>query len=76
MANLDDFFAKKDKKKKSKKGFSKANTDILAKNLEEQDRKEAKADEKTAVPLATSEVNMAQAAINNQDKGGKDFFVR
>jgi len=68
MSDLDNFFAKKDKKKKTKKGFSKANTDILAKNLEEQDRKEAKADEKTAVPLATSEVNRAQAASQNQDK--------
>jgi len=72
MSGLDDFFAKKDKKKKTKKGFSKANTDILAKNLEEQDRKEAKADEKTAVPLATSEVNRAQAASQNQDKGAEE----
>jgi len=68
MSDLDNFFAKKDKKKKSKKGFSKANTDVLAKNLEEQDRKEAKADEKTAVPLATSEANRAQAASEQPDK--------
>ena len=40
MGDLDDFFAKKDKKKKGTKGFSKANTDILAKNLEEMERKE------------------------------------
>ena len=46
MADLDDFFAKKDKKKKTKKGFSKANTDVLAKNLEENDRKEQQAEEK------------------------------
>lgn len=57
MANLDDFFAAKDKKKKSKKGFSKANTDVLAKNLEESARKEQKAEEKaTTLSLATSEV--------------------
>ena len=35
MADLDDFFAKKDKKKKGTKKFSKANTDVIAKNLEE-----------------------------------------
>lgn len=53
MADLDNFFAKKDKKKKGKTGgFSKANN--LAKNLEETERKEAKAEEK-ASPLATSE---------------------
>ena len=46
MADLDDFFAKKDKKKKTKKGFSKANTDVLAKNLEENDRKEQQEEEK------------------------------
>ena len=47
MADLDDFFAKKDKKKKGKtKGFSKANTEVLAKNLEENDRKEQQAEEK------------------------------
>jgi len=41
MADLDDFFAKKDKKKKGKKGskFAKANTDILAQNLIENDKK-------------------------------------
>lgn len=46
MADLDDFFAKKDKKKKGKKTFSKANTEVLAKNLEENDRKEQQAEEK------------------------------
>lgn len=46
MADLDDFFAKKDKKKKGKKAFSKANTEVLAKNLEENDRKEQQAEEK------------------------------
>jgi len=35
MADLDDFFAKKDKKKKGTKKFSQANTDVIAKNLEE-----------------------------------------
>lgn len=35
MADLDDFFAKKDKKKKGTKKFSKANTEVIAKNLEE-----------------------------------------
>ena len=56
MANLDDFFAKKDKKK-GKKTFSKANTDVLAKNLEEADLKEKKAESVKASSgaLATSE---------------------
>jgi len=40
MADLDDFFAKKDKKKKGTKKFSKANTDVIAQNLEETARKE------------------------------------
>ena len=35
MADLDDFFAKKDKKKKGTKKFSQANTEVIAKNLEE-----------------------------------------
>ena len=69
MSSLDDFFAKKDKKKGGKgKKFSKANTDILAKNLEEQEKKEAEGNVKTSVPLATSEVNKAQAALaSNND---------
>ncbi len=54
MADLDDFFAKKDKKKKRAGGFSKANTEVLAKNLEENERREQKAEEK-ASPLATTE---------------------
>ena len=40
MADLDDFFAKKDKKKKGTKKFSQANTDVIAKNLEESAIKE------------------------------------
>ena len=58
MADLDDFFAKKDKKKKTKK-FSKANVDELAKNLEETDKKEQRqADTGTlATSQATSEEN-------------------
>jgi len=63
MSNLDDFFAKKDKKKGKKKTFATSNTETLAKNLEKQEMKEAKADEKTQAPLATSEANKAQAAL-------------
>lgn len=78
MSNLDDFFAKKDKKKGKKKTFTTANTETLAKNLEKQEMKEAKADEKTAVPLATSEANKAQAALaakgdNNVEDEWKDY---
>jgi len=42
MADLDDFFKKKDKKKKGEKKFAKANTDVLAKNLEQMAVKEEK----------------------------------
>ena len=70
MADLDDFFAKKDKKKKAKKGpkYSNANTDVLAKNLLESARKEENAEKKAAAPLATSEANKA-GAINNDRPG-------
>jgi len=61
MADLDDFFAKKDKKKKGTKKFSKANTDVIAKNLEDSAKKELKAQEKLE-PLATS------AALNTEEK--------
>ena len=59
MADLDDFFAKKDKKKKAKKGFSKANTEVLAKNLEENDKKEQQAEEKA------NDVNRVQRLAEN-----------
>lgn len=64
MADLDDFFAKKDKKKKGKKGtkFAKANTDVLAQNLIENEKKEEDAGKKSSAPLATSEANRAGAA--------------
>ena len=67
MADLDDFFAKKDKKKK-KSGFSKANTDIISKNLEESERKsEQKAiDDSKAAQLATSEA--ARASLAGEEK--------
>ena len=61
MAVLDDFFAKKDKKKKGKKAFSKANTEVLAKNLEENDRKEQQAEEK-----ANDVVQRGPRPIENQ----------
>eukprot|EP00088_Acartia_fossae_P026917 TRINITY_DN276_c0_g1_i11.p1 TRINITY_DN276_c0_g1~~TRINITY_DN276_c0_g1_i11.p1 ORF type:complete len:255 (-),score=125.78 TRINITY_DN276_c0_g1_i11:1173-1937(-) len=68
MADLDDFFAKKDKKKKGTKKFAKANTDVIAKNLIETERKELKelekqekelapqfSDDKTVTPQASQE---------------------
>lgn len=61
MADLDDFFAKKDKKKKGKKAFSKANTEVLAKNLEENDRKEQQAEEK-----ATDVIQRGSRPIEDQ----------
>jgi len=67
MADLDDFFAKKDKKKKGKKGskFAKANTDILAQNLIENDKKTEDDEKKASTMLATSEANRAGAAKEN-----------
>lgn len=67
MADLDDFFAKKDKKKKTKKGFSKANTEILAKNLEENDRKEQQAEEK-----ANDMASRGSRFIENQESNETD----
>lgn len=67
MADLDDFFAKKDKKKKTKKGFSKANTEVLAKNLEENDRKEQQAEEK-----ANDMASRGQRFIENQQGLSKE----
>lgn len=53
MADIDDFFAKKDKKKKGTKKFSKANTEVIAKNLIETERKELKEQEKQDKELGT-----------------------
>jgi len=53
MGDIDDFFAKKDKKKKGTKKFSKANTEVIAKNLLETDKKELKEMEKQEKELAT-----------------------
>ena len=69
MADLDDFFAKKDKKKKGKKAFSKANTEVLAKNLEENDRKEQQAEEK-----ATDVIQRGSRPIEDQ-AGTKEVSV-
>ena len=56
MAYLDDFFAKKDKKKKTKK-FPKANTEVLASKLEESARREQQADMKAAMGSGESTYN-------------------
>ena len=56
MADLDDFFAKKDKKKKTKK-FPKANTEVLASKLEESARREQQADMKAAMGSGESTYN-------------------
>ena len=59
MADFDDFFAKKDKKKKGTKKFSKANTDVIAKNLEETAIKEQQAQDKEIT-------NMGEDAMNTE----------
>jgi hypothetical protein len=53
MADIDDLFAKKDKKKKGGKKFAKANTDVIAKNLIETDKKEMRELEKQEKELST-----------------------
>merc|ERR1719150_1746987 len=60
MADLDDFFAKKDKKKKGTKKFSKANTDVIAKNLEETAIKEQKQQDKEITNIGDDAENVAQ----------------
>ena len=77
MADLDDFFAKKDKKKKGKKGskFAKANTDILAQNLIENDKKTEDDEKKAATLLATSEANRAGAAKDNPGVRNISYYI-
>merc|ERR1719334_434590 len=73
MADIDDFFAKKDKKKKGTKKFSKANTDVIAKNLEESAIKEQLQQDKDMTNLGD---DVATDNVNNQDddrENKKDF---
>jgi len=64
MADLDDFFAKKDKKKKGTKKFSKANTEVIAKNLEESAIKEQLQQDKDITTNIGDEMN--QENVNQQ----------
>ena len=60
MADLDDFFAKKDKKKKTKK-FVTANTEVLATKLEETARKEHQAEMKAvSAAMTTTDPNFTK----------------
>jgi len=73
MADLDDFFAKKDKKKKGgPKKFSKANTDVIAKNLEESAKKEQKAQDKEVSELGNE--NNPNTPLNQQDDDEWDDY--
>ena len=67
MADLDDFFAKKDKKKKGTKKFSQANTDVIAKNLEETAIKEQLQQDKDITNIG-DEMNPENV---NQQVGGE-----
>eukprot|EP00092_Neocalanus_flemingeri_P014828 GFUD01016009.1.p1 GENE.GFUD01016009.1~~GFUD01016009.1.p1 ORF type:complete len:257 (-),score=100.29 GFUD01016009.1:331-1101(-) len=71
MADLDDFFAKKDKKKKGTKKFSKANTDVVAKNLEEAAIKDLKQQDKDVANMG-EEKNPEK--INQQDDDEWDDY--
>lgn len=66
MANIDDFFAKKDKKKKGTKKFSMANTDVIAQNLEESARKEQLQQDKDINKLGDEEQKVAQQVEEKQ----------
>jgi len=71
MADLDDFFKKKDKKKKGEKKFAKANTDVLAKNLEQMAVKEEKAMEKEMSEMNNDSPN---TPLNQQDDDEWDDY--
>jgi len=72
MADLDDFFAKKDKKKKGTKKFSKANTEVIAKNLEESAIKEQLQQDKDITTNIGDEMN--QENVNQQDDDEWDDY--
>jgi len=71
MADLDDFFKKKDKKKKGEKKFAKANTDVLAKNLEQMAVKEEKQMEKEISEMNNDSPN---TPLNQQDDDEWDDY--
>jgi len=75
MGDIDSFFAKKDKKKKGTKKFSKANTDVIAKNLIETDRKELKEQEKQEKELGSqySEEKPLSAQNSHEDEEWDDY---
>jgi len=74
MGDIDDFFAKKDKKKKggSKKGFSKANAEVIAKNLIKTDEKEVKDADKDMV-AQLSEEKPVTAQNSTEDEEWDDY---
>jgi len=71
MADLDDFFAKKDKKKKGTKKFSQANTDVIAKNLEESAIKEQLQQDKDITNIGDE---MNPENVNQQDDDEWDDY--
>eukprot|EP00088_Acartia_fossae_P000985 TRINITY_DN10363_c0_g1_i1.p2 TRINITY_DN10363_c0_g1~~TRINITY_DN10363_c0_g1_i1.p2 ORF type:complete len:259 (-),score=112.91 TRINITY_DN10363_c0_g1_i1:513-1289(-) len=74
MADLDDFFAKKDKKKKGTKKFSKANTEVIAKNLVETERKEIKELERQDKEF-TSQLSEERVNTKPQDDEEWDDYI-
>ena len=72
MADLDDFFAKKDKKKKGTKKFSQANTDVIAKNLEESAIKEQLQQDKDITNIGDE---MNPENVNQQVRGDGGLSV-
>lgn len=77
MADLDDFFAKKDKKKKAKK-FVTANTDVLATKLEESALKEREAEMKaTSAAMSIGESTLSiEANTEGKDDEWKEYEER
>ena len=72
MADLDDFFKKKDKKKKGEKKFAKANTDVLAKNLEQMAVKEEKEIQKEMSEMKNDSPN---TPLNQQVSGDERNLI-
>ena len=66
MGDTDDFFAKKDKKKKGGlKKYSKVNTDMLVNNLEETAMKEQKPQEVNEIETEKSTTSALDQQVQN-----------
>jgi len=76
MADLDDFFSKRDKRKKAKSKFSTLDTDEFAKQLEATTATEEASTEAASDAAVTTQQqassNLTQSSITNNETGGMD----